>query len=117
MAPPNERPGQLPSAKIEELEFEMLRSTVKSRYASTVAVAALLVMGGTSAALADPFTWNPSAAVPSADGTFTADNITVNDYAAISITNASTGAFSETGLLNLSRFTSGGTQVALPGLG
>ena len=65
-------------------------------------------------AMAVPFTWNPSAAVPGGDGSFTADNITVQDYATINVTSA--GAFTENGLVNLSTFNSGGSPVTLPGL-
>ena len=66
-------------------------------------------------AVAVPFTWNPSAVVAGADGSFTADNVTVQDYAAFSV--APSGAFTERGLINLSTFSDGGTRAALPGLG
>ena len=65
-------------------------------------------------AMAVPFTWDPGAAVPGA-GTISADNITVQDYATVSVT--STGAFTENGLINLSTFNSGGTPVNVQGLG
>jgi hypothetical protein len=65
--------------------------------------------------MAVPFTWNPSAAVAGADGQFRADNITVQDYAAVNV--AGSGAFTENGLINLAEFTNGGTPVTLPGLG
>ena len=65
-------------------------------------------------AVAVPFTWNPSAVVAGADGSFTADNVTVQDYAALSV--APSGAFTERGLINLSTFSDGGARAVLPGL-
>ena len=82
----------------------------------TVSLAAGLgVFALAAPAMASPFTWNPSAAVPGADGSFTADNINLGDYATINVT--SSGSFTENGLINLTQFTSGGTPVTLPGLG
>ena len=66
-------------------------------------------------AMAVPFTWNPSAAVPGADGAFTADNATVQDYADVNV--QASGAFTEKGLINLSTFQSAGSIDSLPGLG
>ena len=65
-------------------------------------------------AMAVPFTWNPSAAVPGAGGSFTADNITVQDYATVNVDAA--GNFTENGLINLSTFNNGGTPVNVAGL-
>jgi hypothetical protein len=65
-------------------------------------------------AVAVPFTWNPSAAVADADGSFTADNITVQEYALVSV--APSGAYTQRGLINLSTFNNSGTRVFLPGL-
>lgn len=70
-------------------------------------------------AMATPFTWNPSAAVSGADGSFTADNATVADYANVVVTPSATGGaatFTENGLVNFSQFLNGGTPVSLPGL-
>jgi hypothetical protein len=65
--------------------------------------------------MAVPFTWNPSAAISGADGSFTADNATVQDYATVNV--AASGAFTESGVVNFSSFINGGSNVNLPGLG
>jgi hypothetical protein len=67
------------------------------------------------------FTWNPSAAVSGADGSFTANDIIVADYAAIGVNSTANAngsfGFAENGLVNLETFKNGGTQASLPGLG
>jgi len=85
------------------------------------ALGALFALGSFAGASAAPipivFSWNPSAAVPGADGTFQANNIGQLDYASVNITNQATGAFTEHALLNFTAFTNGGAVVPLPGLG
>jgi PEP-CTERM motif-containing protein len=82
------------------------------------AAAATILAAASFAAQAQPidFTWDPSKAVAGADGPFTANNITVEDFAAVTLTNVVTGAFTENGLVNMSSFLHSGTPVALPGL-
>jgi hypothetical protein len=71
-------------------------------------------MASVSGAMAVPFTWDPSAVVPGADGAFTATNGTVADYATVNVSPG--GAFTESGLINFAQFTNNGTSLALPGL-
>lgn len=76
----------------------------------------VVLLGATAAApaMATTFTWDPNAAVPGAGGAFTADNITVQDYATVNV--SSGGAFTESGLVNMSSFLNGGSTVSLPNL-
>lgn len=80
------------------------------------------IIGGmtlaSSSAFATPtsFTWNPSGSAPilSTAGAFTADSISISDFANIRI--LSSGAFTETGYLVVSGFKLGPSGITTPGL-
>src|SRR5580765_5106874 len=81
--------------------------------------AALLLTGASLANAAAPIdvTWNPSA-VPglTTAGPFTFDNVLINTYANIDITNGGT-AFSEQGFARLTAFSNNGLPTAIPTAG
>jgi hypothetical protein len=81
--------------------------------AATAAV--FLALAGSSYAAPLPVTWNPSAvgvAPTFGDQTFTTDDITTAEYGSIVLTpTGSTSTFVNDGLVNLSAFTLGGSNV------
>src|SRR5258706_9089901 len=80
------------------------------------------VLGGmtlaasSASATPTPFTWKPSGSSPSLStaGSFTADSFSLSDFAHIHI--GSTGAFTETGILQIGQFKLGAGTVTTPGL-
>ena len=74
-----------------------------------------VLVGSGAAAMADPFTFNPSASAPalSSAGPFTADNIIFSQYSDINI--AANGTFNESGILRVANFQSNGAALLPPG--
>ena len=72
------------------------------------------LVGSGAAAVAAPFTFNPSASNPvlSNAGPFTADNIIFSQYSAINITG---NTFNNSGILRVANFQSGGSALLPPG--
>ena len=81
----------------------------------TAPFAALLLTGASLANAAAPIdvTWNPSAAGITNAAPFTFDNVLINTYAAIDITNFGT-AFSEQGFARLTVFSNNGLPTSIP---
>ena len=73
----------------------------------------LLVASGV-AAMAAPFTFNPSGSTPALSNApaFTADNIIFSQYSSINITG---GTFTESGILRVANFQTGGAALLPPG--
>jgi hypothetical protein len=98
-------------------EKNMLVQKLKSAFTAAT-VGAFVVGMSATAALADPldFTWNPSGAGLSTAGQFTADNITVSDYAVIDVPANPTaaGAVKESGFLRFTAFALNGSSIADP---
>jgi len=93
------------------------------KLAAAAAVALFGFVGlGCPAAFADivSFTWNPSGSTPtmSTAGSFTANNITIQDFAAIYFTptGPNTLSFTEQAILPLVAFSEGGSSTTTPGL-
>jgi len=80
--------------------------------------AALLLTGASLVNAAAPIdvTWNPSAAGITTAGAFTFDNVLINTYANIDITNGGT-AFSEQGFARLTVFSNNGLPTSIPTAG
>jgi hypothetical protein len=84
------------------------------------AATALLTMAGAGSASAAPvtFTWNPNA-IPGITTTvaqqFTANDITTAEYGSIVLGAGGPGTFTNTGIVNLSAFTLGGSSALSPG--
>ncbi len=78
------------------------------------ALGVCLLVGSSVAAVAAPFTFNPSGAVPalSTAGPFTADNIIFSQYSTINI---ASGIFNESGILRVANFQSNGLPLLPPG--
>ena len=86
---------------------------MKNWFLSSVAVGAMLALSvGSSSAAPIPVTvtLNPTAAGLSTQGAFQADNYTLSDFAIATINDA-TGAFTETGTLQLESFKMGSTTL------
>lgn len=83
-----------------------------------LALAGTLSSGAWAGVAGVTFTWNPNGTSPSLPGSggsqFTADNITVRDYATADI-NPSNGNFTEQGVLPFVAFSLGGSPVAPSG--
>ena len=76
----------------------------------------LVGLAPTAALAGVSWTWNPAGASPSLNGTsFTADNIIISDHATADI-NATTGNFTEAGVLVAETFYLGGNAVTPQGL-
>jgi hypothetical protein len=98
----------------------------RNRYLRVAAIAALLTAGALGSAQADVvnFSWSPAAVGLTNDGTapagttniVNANNYNIADYGASTI-NTATGAFTETGYLNILGFTNSGSAVPSVGLG
>jgi hypothetical protein len=93
----------------------MKRTKLWAHLAKGAAVAGLFGVASIGAASAAPLlvTFNPAAAGLSSQGAFQADRYTLGDYATATIDNA-TGAFTETGTLQLTLFNNGNTNVFAP---
>ncbi len=78
------------------------------------ALGVCLLVGSGVAAVAAPFTFNPSGASPalSTAGPFTADDIIFSQYSSINI---ASGAFDESGILRVANFQSNGLPLLPPG--
>ena len=78
-----------------------------------------MTLAASSASAAPLFTWFPGGSTPALapQAPFTADNITVKDYANIQIQNGgiNNGTFTETGILQITAFSNGGV-ITTPGL-
>src|SRR4051794_22605517 len=98
----------------------------RNRYLGAAAILAVLTSGAIKSAQAGvvTFSWSPAAVGLTSDGTggagFTnitnANNYNVADFVSNTIT-SSTGAFSESGYLNILNFLNGGSTVSSFGLG
>src|SRR5215467_6214856 len=94
----------------------------KLRQSIFAAAVGLLAAIGATPASAIPnqsFTWSPSTSNPAlnlAGATFTADNFTVTDWSTINI-NTVTGAFTESGLLQIAAFQNLGSSISPAGFG
>jgi hypothetical protein len=87
-----------------------------AKLATFAAVLAGTTIASSSAYAIQIFTWNPSGSTPpiSTAGAFTADSISIADFANIHI--LSSGAFTETGYLKISGFKLSASNVLTPGL-
>ena len=99
-------------------------SVVRVNRLAKLATFATLIGGMTlaagSASATPSFTWNPGGSTPglATQPAFTADNITVKDFANIQIQNGgvNNGHFTETGILQITAFSNGSGVVSTPGL-
>jgi hypothetical protein len=101
-------------------ENEMLVRKLKGALAAA-AIGSVLVGMSAGAAFADPldFTWNPAGpgvGLSSAGSMFTADNITISDYAVIDVPANPTpiGSVTESGFLRFTAFALNGSSISDP---
>jgi len=77
-----------------------------------------MTLAAASASATPSFTWNPGGSTPglATQPAFTADNITVKDFANIQIQNGgvNNGHFTETGILQITAFSNGSGVVSTP---
>ena len=99
---------------------------VRKALIAAASVGAIMAVVGVSPAVAGPlvnFTWNPNGTAPpvstNASSQFTANDLTIADYANVIITQtgASTASATESALLNITGANTSGSTVVTPGLG